>query len=474
MKRSLAALAGLAALLAAAACSRQKLEGARPLPAGDGIWFEEGIGPADSGVEENLQRAGLGAVFLPAARLTREGGHWVAQELPPPPRAMARTKVFLVLAGDDSVAQALSRRETATPVGDAAWASVQSLLRDTRPYGPVAGIHLDFPFAAGAADQYGAVVSALRAKMPAGMPVSVSLRFAPEPENAEKMRALAAACDGFVAFVFGEGNRADPIAADGLERPWFAGYAPSARGTWKAASGETRGAVPEWVLSRLSDEPKADFVENVSLQEEGGQAYEIRPRARIALDPGFALVPGDTLSFRQPLASDLFDRLSSDLAGRRFARGRVLALPGRSESERLLTLAGLTEALQGKPANPDLHVATEIGRNFVAVSAENLSAHPSVISRTSNWVEVRLPSAGIRDVQTGGFDRFEVYGTDRRPITLGLATIVRFYETLIQPHEQIKPARILLHRAPHKDCCPIRFHLLAASGQEKLSDATPQ
>ena len=85
-----------------------------------------------------------------------------------------------------------------------------------------------------------------------------------------------------------------------------------------------------------------------------------------------------------------------------------------------------------------------------------------------------LPFAGIRDVQPGGFDRFEVYGPDRQPITLGLATTVRFYETLIQPHEQIAAARILLTSAPPKGCCPVRFHFLAASGQEKLSDAAGQ
>jgi len=459
----------LAALLAAAACSRQKSESARVLPTGDAVWFEDGIGPDEGGVEETLEKGGLGAVFLPAIRLSRESGHWVAQQLPPPPRPMARTKVFLVFIGDDTVSQALSRPGSAAPLGEALRAGVQSAFRETRPYGAVAGIHLDLPFTGPAAGQYAAVVSALRGKMPEGMPLSVSLRFAPGPEDAEGMRALARACDGFVAFLFGEGNHADPIATDALERQWFAGYAASARGTWTSASGQR--PVPEWILSRLSNETGAEFLENVSLQEESGQTFDIRPRVPLALDATHRLAPGDRLLFRQPLVSDLFARLASDVAGRRFARGRVLALPGRSETERLLTLAALTEVLAGQPALPNLHVATEIGRNFVSVTAENLSPHATVLSRTSNWVEVALPFAGIRDVQTGGFDRFEVYGPDREPITLGRAVTVRFFETLIQPHEQIAPAHILLNRAPPKDCCPVRFHFLAASGQEKLSDA---
>jgi len=89
----------LAALLAAAACTHQKSESARALPTGDAVWFEDGIGPDEGGIEETLEKAGLGAVFLPAIRLSRESGHWVAQQLPLPPRPMARTKVFLSLSG---------------------------------------------------------------------------------------------------------------------------------------------------------------------------------------------------------------------------------------------------------------------------------------------------------------------------------------------------------------------------------------
>jgi len=459
----------LAVLLAAAACSHQKSQSARALPTGDAVWFEDGIGPDEGGIEETLEKAGLGAVFLPAIRLSRESGHWVAQQLPLPPRPMARTKVFLVFIGDDTASQALSQPGSAAPLGEALRAGVQSALRDTRPYGAVAGIHLDLPFSGSQAGQYGAAVTALRGKMPEGMPLSVSLRFTPGPEDADRMRALARSCDGFVAFLFGEGNHADPIATDALERGWFAGYAASARGTWTSPAGQR--PAPEWILSRLSNETGAEFLENVSLQEESGQTFDIRPRVPLVLDATHRLAPGDRLVFRQPLVSDLFARLTSDVAGRRFARGRVLALPGRSESERILTLAALTDVLQGQPAVPDLHVATEIGRNFLSVSAENLSPHASVLSRTSNWFEVALPFAGIRDVQTGGFDRFEVYGPDREPITLGRAVTVRFFETLIQPHEQIAPARILLSRPPPKDCCAVRYHFLAASGQEKLSEA---
>ncbi len=470
MKRVVIALAFVVAA-AAASCARPKASQVRSLPAGDGVWFEDGIGPGGADVEETLLRAGLGTVFLPAVQLSREGGHWVAQEAPPPPHPLSRSKIFLVFSGDESVDEALSRKETAAPLGDAIWIAAKAALRDTRPFGPVVGIHLDFPFAVGSSEAYGSLVAGLRSKMPQEIPLTVSLRFAPSAQDLETIRPLSTACDGLVALVFGEGNLSDPIAADSLERQWWAGYAPAARGVWRETSGQPREDLPEWVLGRLSDDPRAEFVENVSLKEESGQTFEVRPRSPISYDKTFSFGPGDLLSFRQPLVSDLAYRLGSDLTGRRFARGRVILLPGRSDAERLFTLSALSDVLLGKPTKPDLHVATESARNVLSVSAENVSAHASVISRTSNWVEVQLPSGGIRDIQIGGFDRFEVYGADRRPITLSLATVVRFYETLIQPNEKISPARIFLRRPPPKGCCATRFHFLAASGEETLSGA---
>src|SRR5262249_2076777 len=158
---------------------------------------------------------------------------------------------------------------------------------------------------------------------------------------------------------------------------------PAARGTWQDASGENRGELPEWVLARLSDDPRVEFLQNVSLKEESGQTLLFRPRTAISLGEGMSFRAGDRLSYRQPLLSDMALPWRGDLAGRRFGRGRVVALPGKSESERLLTLTALVDVLAAKPAKPDLHVNVESGKGFVLVSAENLSAHASVVSHTS-------------------------------------------------------------------------------------------
>ena len=68
-------------------------------------------------------------------------------------------------------------------------------------------------------------------------------------------------------------------------------------------------------------------------------------------------------------------------------------------------------------------------------------------------------------MQSGGFDRYEVFGADGNPVLLGRATRVRFYETLVGPFEKIAPARISVRRIP-PDCCTTRLHLLAATGKE--------
>jgi hypothetical protein len=143
-----------------------------------------------------------------------------------------------------------------------------------------------------------------------------------------------------------------------------------------------------------------------------------------------------------------------------------VALDGASDADRIFSLAALTDVLTGGALVPDLRTTVARERRGVVLAAENGSGHASEISRSTNWIDVDLPAGGIRDVEPGGFDRYEVFDAQGRPVSLGRATRVRFYETLLAPFEKIAPARILLRRAPSSDCCRVRRHLLAASGPE--------
>src|SRR5262249_55299472 len=192
--------------------------------------------------------------------------------------------------------------------------------------------------------------------------------------------------------------------------------------------------------------------------------------------PGFSFQAGDRMVFRQPIQSEVVYHLGTDVTARRFVRGRVVLLPERSESDRIFTLGALADLLTGRAAAVALHVTVEEERGALHLTVQNTTPHASVISSTANWVEVEVPSGGIREVQTGGFNRFEVYGSDRNPVTLGRATIVRFFENLVNPNETIEPARILLRGAAPPECCVFHFHVLSASGQEvteKTSVPTP-
>jgi hypothetical protein len=112
---------------------------------------------------------------------------------------------------------------------------------------------------------------------------------------------------------------------------------------------------------------------------------------------------------------------AGDREGWRFSRGRVVRLAGRSESDRIFTLAALTEISVGRSLSPNLKVSVEGGPGSVSVAAENLSPVASILSRTTNWIEVDLGRPGVRDIRPGGFDRYEVYADNGKPVSLGRA-----------------------------------------------------
>ncbi|MGH9318167.1 MAG: hypothetical protein ACRD1P_13800, partial [Thermoanaerobaculia bacterium] len=316
---------------------------------------------------------------------------------------------------------------------------------------------------------YRTLVSDLRARLAPAVLLTLSVRSAYGPDDQKKLRALAVQADGLLALVFGEGNSADPVSTDALGEPWWSGYTPAARGFWTDAQGREPARLSEGVLARLTDNRGIEVAQNLALKEESDSLFLLKPRQPVT-DGEHQLNVGDRLSFRQPAVSDMIYRLGADLAGRRHVRGRVIVLTGSSESDRIFPLAALNDVLLGRSVVPDLRVSVEEGHDFLRVSAKNVSPHASVISSVSNWVEVEIPTGGIRDVSPGGFDRYEVFASDGRAVTLGLATRLRLHEMLIGPFEKIEPARIALRRPAPAGCCATRTHALAASGSEVSGD----
>jgi len=452
-----------------AACAKHKAAPSRRLPVGDGVWFEEGIAENDSDTESTLLRAGISWVFYPACRVGIGEGI-AADPVPAPAHPLTHLPVFLVVTGDETSAGVWRQGErSVTPLSNAIWLAIKDSVQNPARYGTIAGVHLDLPFSPAEAPLYQKVISKLRSNLPSTMLISISLRSVPTAQQMETFQPLLDGCDGLVAFMAGQGATIDPVVTDALEKTWWAGFAPGSRGVWTSAKGEVRGALPERVLARLVDDTRVMFLTNLALQETVDSSFSLVPREPVSI-PGFSFQTGDKLVFRQPIFADIVYHLGADVTARRFARGRVLVLPGRSESERIFTLGALADVLTGKPTLVALRVAVAEERGNIRLEVQNTTPHASMISSTANWVEVEVPSAGIREVQTGGFNRFEVYGADRNPVTLGRATIVRFFENLVNPNETIEPAHILLRGTPPRDCCVYHFHVLSASGKEVTAE----
>jgi hypothetical protein len=253
------------------------------------------------------------------------------------------------------------------------------------------------------------------------------------------------------------------VQADQLERPWLAAFTPVARG--RAISGDSSVRYPESLLAHLTNDPRVEFAHDLSLKEESASAFLLTPHQPITVGP-YSLRSGEALQFRQPSLSDMVYRFGADLAGRRFVRGRAVVVSGKTEADRIFTVAALNDILLGHSLNTDLQVTIQPGRASLSLAAENPTPHASLVSRTSNWAEVDLPPGGVVDVKAGGFDRFEVFGVNGEAVTLGLATRIRFFETLVGPWEKIQPAQITLRRAPGRGCCAHRIHVLSSAGAE--------
>jgi hypothetical protein len=467
MRRGLRAATVL--LVAACACGRGR-RGAveRTIAPGDSLAFRDGLGSEQPETEKIVARGGFAHVFLPAVRLERRVDAWKAADVAPPEHPFAGPPVVLVVdAGADRV------EGLETGAGGALAAAIEEALGNVlarrASFGRVEGVHLQISFPLAAAEAFGAVATRVRKAVPADLFLTCALEGAPPEKVRVDFRRHLAAVDGFVAEVFGEGAKGDLVGTDALEKPWWAGYVPGARGEWKDASGASKGVLTERYLSALADEPLAPLSQELSLSREEVASFSFHPTARFTI-AGTTFEPGDQIAFRQPSVSELLYRLGSDLTGRKVVRGRLIRLDGIADSQRLFTLAGLSDVLLGRPLLPELRVRVVPGPEGIRVEAENLSDHASVLSRTTNWIEVDVPPGQVRDVQLGGFDRYEVFDADGRPVTPGRASRLRLHELLIAPRERIAAATILLRTRPGPDCCRFRQHLLAASGPEVAGD----
>ena len=473
--RRLACLA-LAVLLAEAGCRRAPkaaAAGSTRAPKGDVVWFADPVAVGEPGIEESLQRIGAAAVFLPAGEIAFEGGRWTVHADTLPPRRLERIPAVLVLRARPEIAGGFGGQDgsAAKAMAGAVAAALKPSLDAGGPYGRVTGVHLDFPFSGADAPGYAEFVKALRGGFPPGIFVSIALGTPPSVDaERNKLQPLLESADALVAFAFRDGETVPPAAVDALRRPWWPAFGTAGHGVLSSAGGGPSVGVAERFLDPLSGSPRADLANDLSQNDPSVSAFHIAVRERATVD-GLSLNAGDRIDFRLPSQTELLFQLGSVLAGRHFALGRLIEFEGASDAERILPVAAFEDVLLGRSLTPEITVsARALGRNAVSVDAVNLSTHPSIVSRVSNWVEVDIAPARPADVQLGGFDRYEVYDSNGRPVTPGRATRVRLFETMIGPRETVSTARIVVRGALPKSCCPYRVHSIAAAGPEIVTD----
>jgi hypothetical protein len=470
----LVSLAALAALVSS--CRRKPVAaaaGSTRAPKGDAVWFADPAAAGEPGIEDSLRRIGAVALFLPAGEVVFDGGRWTLRPDAPPPRRLERVPAVLVLRARPELAGAFGGEDGAgarTMAGAVAGA-LKPLLGASGPYGRVAGVHLDFPFGGSPAPGYAAFVQTLRGALPPGAFLSIALASTPATDaDRQRLQPLLEASDALVAYAFRDGETTSPMAVDALKRPWWPAFGTAGHGVRSSADGRPAEGVAESLLDPLSGNPRLDLANDLSQNDATVSAFHIGVREPAHVE-GLSLEPGDRIDFRLPSQTEMLFQLGSVLAGKHYALGRLIEFEGASDAQRLLPVAAFEDVLLGRSLAPQIEVKTEaLGRNAVAVSAENRSTHASIVSRLSNWVEVDIAPARPADVQLGGFDRYEVYDANGRPVTPGRATRVRLYETLIGPRESVTPARIVVRGPLPKACCPYRLRTIAAAGPEVVTD----
>jgi hypothetical protein len=428
-------------------------------------------GPGEPGLEQQLERLGAVALFVPAGRVDLDSGLWKLRLDAPPPHRFERTPVVLVLRAGEALAGAFVGPNF--PDALAVAGSVGPVLAEAaraQAYGRVIGVHLDFAFAPAGAGRYAQLVDSLRRSVP-GVFLSVSVRALPQTDDERKqVEPLFASADALVAFVFGAGPRVDSLAMDAARRPWWAAYDTRSTGVLVGPNGETRGDVPARFLDALTGNPRVEFENDLSADDPSVMAFRLTMRGPVRLD-GVTLAAGDQISFRFPAINEMLFQLGSNLVGKRFALGRAILFDGASEAKRVFSLVAFEDVLLGRSLAPVLEVSVRpAGRNAIAVELVNRSHQTTVVSRVANWIEVDLSPARPAEVQVGGFDRYEVYDAGERPVSPGRATRVRLFETFVAPMETVTPARIVVRGFLPSGCCRFRLHARAASGAEMTTD----
>lgn len=445
---SAVAVAALAAVLAACGGDAR-----RQRPAGSAMWVDAAAEPLPVAAWSRLEAAGIGELFLDAARVEWSGASAAVEALPLPgvPR---RVRAMLVARGEwpaGAVDAAAAARSLAAPL--------EPIRRRAEASGVVvSGWHFDFE--GPLAEAQGEVVEALRDELPAELLLAVTVSR--QALAREAVREALEPADLAVAFLYGtrEGEADAPEAWDlqhvqaGVRRLEALGEPYLVGAVTRGVAVQLRGGRP---VAELAGASLAELAWNRSLRLQHGfslagldrQVYEFAAQAptRVA---GAQLRSGDLVRVVGTSSAHVKElrRTIAAAAGESHLGELYYRLPHAGESLSLGVDNLLYAAAEGEePPTPRPQLVVETlsrapGRLVVRLTLANASGEPSDLGQVeSNFVELSAAGGWFGDVAPGEFYRYDLLspgpgGALAR--TLRQPRVLRLFAPLLAAQAQLR------------------------------------
>ena len=478
----------LAAALAAALAGGCSGDWGRPHKApGSAAWLPRG-GALDAPTLERLRRAGIGELFVPAARLEWNGDRPVLRAerldgLPP------RAPVTLVVDGVWPEGEL-----DADQAGERLAAELGKLLlaAESRGLAPL-GVHLDITDA-GESESYPAALAEARGEL--GRDAFLSATLARGEWEGEAAERLARSVDFLVAFLYGQRaeepdsaaawdlGRIEPQLAvlDRLKRGYLVALSTVGSATRLTAAGEPLASSTAVSLRALVAEPGLALRQGFELLSGARlvHVFQVIEPARLA---GWDLRPGESVrvvrthgAYLEDVAERLGSRPSRHRLGEVYHR-----LPAPGERLVLPTESLLAARAPGRAA-PQLEVALELierapRRLRLRVRLENRSAESTDLALLNhNYVELNATGALFVRADAGTFQRYQLRRRGVEELTFRTARTadqLRLHLPVLEGRDSAASGPLELRLTGGEPSLVVASRFLLPDGREAGTPPTP-
>jgi hypothetical protein len=447
--------AGLAALLALACDPAGR---GLSKPRGSVLWITPDAGPVETADLETLEPLGVGEVFQQVGELTWQGAEPVVTPAWTEAAALRHTAVTLVLAGEAPPPEADAEAAAEALAGELRRLELEAQGRGLAPV----GLHLDLGLGTAGAEPLAGLLAELGGRVEPPMLLSATLGT--EALSDPAAERVAAAADFLVVFLYGQRSwtSEDPQAWEtaavekGLERlealgaDYLLGAATLGWAIRRDRRGAFAAATTDASLRRLLDAPGMETALGLSLEAGERQVYTFRARAPTRV-LGWRLGEAEEVRVVAPTSGHL-RRLLGRLAGLELPHrlGQAWFRPPRPEEGLSLSLTNLAGALAPRQPVPGIEARVEPAERrgrapAVRVTVTNPGGEPTEIARVeTNYVELTARRGSFRQVDAGGFERYDLLDSATGERSLSRPGTLRLYTSYLAPGESLTSGRITL------------------------------